>query len=65
MPITRDQELWACALHVEKQHGKAAASHCVDRMAELKAAGDDEGAMFWYSVLERLAALDDRTAARN
>jgi hypothetical protein len=34
-------------------------------MAELKEAGDEEGAMFWYSVLERLAALDDRTAARN
>jgi hypothetical protein len=65
MPITRTQELWACALNVEQQHGKAAASHCGDRMAELKAAGDEEGAKFWYSVLECLATLDDRAAARN
>lgn len=56
--LTRDAELWGCALAIEREHGPAAflqASMAIDR---LDAEGDHEAAGVWREVLKRLELIE-------
>lgn len=55
--------MWACALAVERQHGDRAAAFASQRVAELTAEGDGEGARVWQVIashIEQLAPASDR-----
>ena len=61
--MTRDQELWACALSVEREHGKAAFLHAAFEIDRLDAEGERAAAGVWREVLKRLEALELGDAA--
>ena len=56
--MTRDQELWACALAIERQHGEAAFLHASMQIDCLDAEGNPEAARVWKEVLKRIEALE-------
>ena len=60
--MTRDQELWACALEIERQHGEGAFLHASMRIDELDGVGDSEGVKVWRVILKRIEALETRSA---
>lgn len=55
--MTRDKEIWATALWVEKHHGDAGHSYIANKVAELEADGDSRGAQFWLIVSKRFGDL--------
>jgi hypothetical protein len=57
MVMTRDHELLAIALWVEKQHGENAWFHIAQEQDRLLAEGDLDGVAMWRAVGERLEAL--------
>ena len=56
--MTRDQELWACALAMEREHGASAFLHASMQIDDLDAKGEREAAGIWREVLKRLEALE-------
>jgi hypothetical protein len=56
--MTRDQELWACALAIERAHGEAAFLHASMQIDRLEAEGKAEAARIWREVLTRIEALE-------
>ena len=56
--LTKDAELWACALAIEREHGPGAFLHAAMQIDELDAAGQREGATVWRAVLQRLEELE-------
>jgi len=52
-----DRELWACALQVERQHGKDAPRFVAERIGALATAGDEEGMATWKAIARRLDQL--------
>ena len=58
MSMSRDQELWACALEVERQHGRAAFLHASMEIDRLDADGERDAAAVWREVLKRIEALE-------
>lgn len=56
--LTRDAELWACALAIEREHGGRAFLHAAMQIDALDAQGDREAAAVWRGVLKRLELLD-------
>ena len=61
MPLTRDQELWACAIAIERQHGEGAFLHAAMEIDRLNAEGERDAAGVWREVLKRLEALEANT----
>jgi hypothetical protein len=59
--LTRDQELWACALTVEREHGKAAFLHAAMEIDRLEAEGEQDAAGVWREVLKRIEKLEERS----
>jgi hypothetical protein len=59
--VTRDQELWACALAVERQHGAAAFLHAAFEIDRLDAEGKADAAGVWREVLKRIELLEARS----
>lgn len=57
MDMTRDQEHWAEALQVEKQHGDNAALFIVSRLEALVAANDAAGMRRWADIALRYLEL--------
>lgn len=55
--MTRDQELWALALHVERKHGSEAYAFIASRIADLEAAGETGGLKIWRGVQARHRSL--------
>ena len=53
-----EREIWACAAHVMRQYGEAAAFHAAQRADELIAASDIEGQRTWMRILARIEALE-------
>lgn len=53
----REQELWACALWVEKHHGLEGPACIAEQVTRLATAGDSEGAATWRAIAERYDAL--------
>ncbi len=52
-----DWELWACAAHVERQHGERAPLFVAERIGALALAGDIDGVEAGEAVAARLARL--------
>jgi hypothetical protein len=63
MTLTRESELWACALAIARQHGKAASRHAGYEIDRLDADGEPDAAMVWREVLKRIEALERGAAA--
>ena len=55
--MTDEQHLWACALAIEKQHGKAAPVHVAERIGALALAGDMAGVERWKAIATKMQAL--------
>ncbi|MCW1432109.1 hypothetical protein OLX23_23625 [Novosphingobium sp. JCM 18896] len=60
--MSRDQELWACALWVEKQHGEAGPSFIGEKIKRLALEGDFEGVATWRAIADRYDTLVDGVA---
>jgi len=55
--MTSDQERWAEALAVERQHGEDAPRFVAERVGALELAGDMEGIERWKEIATRLDQL--------
>lgn len=60
MVLTRDQELWAMALWVERVHGSEGWFYIAQQQDRLLETGDLDGIAMWRSVGERFEKLVDR-----
>ena len=58
MTLTRDKELWACAVAIEREHGAGAFLHACFEIDRLDAQGQRAAANVWREVLKRLEALE-------
>ena len=58
--MNRDQELWACALAIEREHGEGAFLHAAMEIDRLDTEGEQEAAGVWREVLKRIEALEGR-----
>ena len=56
--LTRDAELWACALAVAREHGPTAFLHAAMQIDELDGLGQHEGAAVWRAILTRIEELE-------
>lgn len=52
--MTPDQERWAEALAVERQHGEDAPRFIAERIGALALAGDMDGVLRWREIASRL-----------
>lgn len=57
MAITRDHEIWAMALWVEKHHDSDGHDFIAGRIASLDADGEQRGAALWREVQTRYSQL--------
>ena len=55
--MTRDQELWAIALWLERTHGDDAPAHIAKEVERLDLAGEAEGITMWKQVADRYDRL--------
>lgn len=55
--LTDEQELWGCALAIEKQHGDNAPVWIAQRIGELALAGEMEGVELWRAIAAKLDAI--------
>ncbi len=60
MTISRDQELWAIALWVEKNHGDDGWFHIAQQQDRLLELWDLDGVAMWRSVSKRFEQLIER-----
>lgn len=58
--ITREQEMWAIALWVEKHHGDVGDVYVSQQMDRLLAADDLAGMAYWGKVRDKLERLCQR-----
>ena len=57
MSVTREHEIWAMALWVEKHHEADGHEFIANRIASLEAEGENEGAALWSEVGRRYSNL--------
>ncbi len=57
MTVTRDHEIWAMALWVEKHHKTDGHDYIADRIASLEAESEHGGAALWREVGRRYSQL--------
>ena len=62
MGLTRDRELWAMALHVEREHGEAGPHFISEQIERNAAAGEQGGVDLWKAVGRRYKALSRQIA---
>jgi hypothetical protein len=55
--LTRDRELWGCALQVLRQHGERAPDFIAERVSALASAGDQLGVSTWLAIATRMDQL--------
>lgn len=60
MSITREQEMWAIALWVEKHHGGVGGIYISQQMDRLLEVGDLEGVAYWRQIQKRFGSLMKR-----
>ena len=58
MVLNRDQELWAVALWVEKNHGEEGPAYIAQQIQRLSNEGDEAGIATWKTVAERFDQLN-------
>lgn len=54
---TRDQELWALALSIERKHGSCGSRVIAEKIGALALAGETGGVNLWREVAKRYEAL--------
>ena len=57
MVLNRDQELWAVALWVEKNHGEEGIAYIAQQIQRLSNEGDEAGIATWKTVVIGRAIL--------
>ena len=57
MVLNRDQELWAVALWVEKNHGEEGPAYIAQQIQRLSNEGDEAGMATWKTVADRFDQL--------
>ncbi len=55
--MTQDEERWAEALAVERQHGAGGAAFITERIGALALAGDEAGLERWKAIASRYDQL--------
>ena len=55
--MTDEQQLWASALALERQHGAGAEMFAAKRVQQLTEQGDQAGAEIWKAIAARLVQL--------
>lgn len=55
--LTRDRELWAMALHVEREHGEDGQAFIVAQMERNRLLGEQAGIDLWAGVARRFEQL--------
>ena len=55
--MSPERELWACALHVEKEHGERAPEFIAERVQTLAMTGDVLGVERWRAIADRFDQL--------
>lgn len=62
MSVTREQELWAIALWVDREHGKDGERFIAERVLHFDAEGDEGGKQLWMDVARRYIQLKEADA---
>jgi hypothetical protein len=62
MTLTREKELWAIALWVEKNAGDDGDIYITKQIDRLKREGDLDGVAMWEKVWERYDALSEKSS---
>lgn len=57
MAVTREHELWAMALWVDREYGEESERFITKRVLYLDAEGDDGGKQLWMDVARRFVEL--------
>ena len=57
MPVTREQEIWALAVSVERKHGENAARYIAQRVTVFEQSGPQEAVALWRQVQRRYKQL--------
>jgi hypothetical protein len=57
MTVTRDQELWALALWVEREQGDEAERFIAERVLHFELEADEGGKQLWLEVARRFIQL--------
>ena len=57
MTPTREQELWALTLWVEKHHGEDGTAYIAERIEHFTTTGESGGVELWEGVAQRFASL--------
>jgi hypothetical protein len=57
MAVTREQELWAIALWVDREHGEDGERFIAERVLHFDTEGDDGGRQLWMNVARRFVEL--------
>lgn len=55
--VTREHELWAMALWVDREHGEDGERFIAERVLHFDAEGDDGGKQLWMDVARRFVEL--------
>jgi|TARA_Y100000780_G_C13539319_1_gene360859 hypothetical protein len=63
MTVTREQELWAMALWVDREHGDEGERFIAERVLHFDAEGDEGGKQLWMDVARRYVELRTTTGA--
>lgn len=64
LTITRDQELWALALWVEREHGEHGDRFIAERVLHFEETGETGGQELWMQVARRYVELTGEAPTR-
>lgn len=63
MTVTREQEVWAMALWVDREHGEEAEDFIAGKVLHFVERGDDGGRKLWEKVARRYVQLREAHTA--
>jgi hypothetical protein len=63
MAVTREQELWAMALWVDREHSEEGERFIAERVQHFDAEGGDGGKQLWMDVARRFVELKTTMSA--
>lgn len=63
MTVTREQEIWAMALWVDREHGEEAEDFIAGKVLHFVERGDDGGRKLWEEVARRYVQLREAHTA--
>ena len=63
MTVTREQEVWAMALWVDREHGEEAEDFIAGKVLHFVERGDDGGRKLWEEVARRYVQLREAHTA--